>query len=813
MDNRVMKRFLMVLVAAAMSVGPMAGRAAAQVEVNIVIPQRDVFVRPGRGPDRVHIGPVKMTKVDARVRITEQVAATTLRITLSNPAGRMQEAQLLVPVPEGAVVKSFVLEGLGEDGIAQLLPADEARRIYNGIVQQARDPGLLEFAGYNLIRSSVFPVPPNGEQSVSLTYEQVLPAESDRVDYVLPRSESLEQAGVAWSFSLDIESKRAISTVYSPSHDLVTERVSKTHVRVSVPAGSAQNDIGPLLVSYLLERPAGGVAATMLTYPDATVGGDGGDGQGGYFLLLAGLPADRPANVEPRKREVIVVIDRSGSMRGEKIAQAVESALQVIEGLNEGEAFNIIDYSNSVEMFAESPVLKSAKSIAEARTYLKAITANGGTALHDAMVEALRQDHHEGMLPMVLFLTDGLPTVGERNELAIRQAAKASNKHNRRVFTFGVGYDVNAPLLTTIAQQSRATSTFVLPEEDVEVKVGQVFKKLSGPVLSEPTLAVMGADGKVSTRLVREMMPHGLPDLFEGDQLVLLGQYVEDKPITMVLSGDYFGTERTFEFAFAMDRATTRNAFVPRLWASRKIAAMVDEIRAMGAGGSAVLSGGPAPTEDPRFKELVDEIITLSMKWGIMTEYTSFLAVEPGMRANAEALDLFLGVQLSGIGGGGDGETFAVAPSAALEDLGRESVSKSLDRRAVEERSGEGAVAQSLNAAQRGVQLKMNKGNRFYSEDMDLVTNTLVKQINADTFYNFGSGWIDAKVVESIKDKKEETKPDEIVEFDTDAFYVLLDTLVKQHRQAALAIGGDVYLSLNGKNVLVKLPTAGGEEK
>ena len=284
---------------------------------------------------------------------------------------------------------------------------------------------------------------------------------------------------------------------------------------------------------------------------------------------------------------------------------------------------------------------------------------------------------------------------------------------------------------------------------------------------------------------------------------------MEDKPITIVLSGDYFGTERRFEFSFGMDRATTRNSFVPRLWASRKIAAMIDEIRAMGADGSAVLTGAPPPTEDPRFKELVDEIITLSMKWGILTEYTSFLAVEPGMRAGVGGMDVFLGLNAldsaDTLGGG------ALMPGPASNPGAREYIRSELSRRAIEERSGEGAVAQATNSVYRYAQLKLNKSNVFFDEDMKMVSNALVKQINADTFYNFGGGWIDAKVVESIKDKGEETKPDETIEFDTEAFYVLLDTLVKQHRQAVLAMGGDVYLSLNGKNILVKLPTAVGE--
>ncbi|MCH8271029.1 MAG: hypothetical protein IH985_07450 [Planctomycetes bacterium] len=350
--------------------------------------------------------------------------------------------------------------------------------------------------------------------------------------------------------------------------------------------------------------------------------------------------------------------------------------------------------------------------------------------------------------------------------------------------------------MTTIAQQSRATSTFVLPEEDVEVKVGQVFKRLSGPVLSEPVLTVLDADGKVSTRAVRELMPHALPDLFEGDQLVLLGQYVEDKPITIVLSGDYFGTQRRFEFSFGMDRATTRNSFVPRLWASRKIAAMIDEIRAMGADGSAAVYGPFQPTEDPRFKELVDEIITLSMKWGILTEYTSFLAVEPGMRVG---LDAFFGDGLA---------SYDEVPQL---DLQRAMASESLRVRAREERAGEGAVAQERNAGLRMVQSKLNKSNVFLDRDMKELKTSQVKQINAETYYFSAGRWVEAKLIDKLGKKEDKDEPDEIVEFDTEAFYELLDTLVKQHRQAVLAMGGDVYLSLNGKNILVKLPTAGGE--
>jgi len=782
----------LLALAIALSSLTLAKSASAQLRddlVNVVIPQR-----------RVMLGPVRMTAVDAKVAIVEQIAATSMRINLRNDAARVQEAQLLLPVPEGAVVKSLVLEGLGEEGIARILPADEARRIYNTIVSQTRDPALLEFAGYNLIRSSVFPVPARGEQAITITYEQVLPSDAGRVDYKLPRSESLEQPGVAWSFSVDIRSKQPISTVYSPSHDLSVDRASKNRVKAKVPQSSALNDLGPLLVSYLVETD-GGVAASMLAYPDATVG----DGEGGYFLLLAGVPAERPENAEALKREVILVIDRSGSMRDEKIEQAREAALQVIEGLEDGEYFNILDYSNAVEMFADAPVAKNARTIEQAREYLASLKAIGGTALNDALVEALRQDHKDGTLPVVLFLTDGLPTVGERGEVAIRDGAKAANKHNRRVFTFGVGYDVNTPLLNAIAGGSRATATFVLPEEDVEVKVGQVFRRLHGPVLSSPTLTVLGKDGEPTTRAVRELMPGELPDLFEGDQLVLLGQFTEDEPLQMRLTGDYFGKQRTFEFSFSMDKGTTRNSFVPRLWASRKIAMLVDEIRKMGAD-----TGGLAPTpatEDPRFKELVDEIVTLSTKWGVLTEYTSFLALEPGMWNDRD-----LAARYGFVPMGEPQNSLGLAPTT---DVLNRVAGEALEARAQRERAGKGAVAQEMNAGQRADQLKLNRGNLLLNEDLEAVQFSSIKQINDETYYFRGGQWVDSRILAfAAKDKEqaeEAEKPDETIEFGTEAFDTLLTKLVKANRQGERAIGGDVYLTMDSKRIVVRLPELSGE--
>lgn len=763
-------------------------------DVIVVMPQNSqVIWDPRHSPrhppmPRPVPAPVKLTTVAADVQVNDQVATTTLVMTLSNAGGVPQEAQLLVPVPDGATIRSFQLDSLGPEPTARLLPRAEARRIYDSIVSKMRDPGLLEFVNFSLIRSSVFPIPANGTNTVRLTYELLLSADGDRIDYVLPRTESLEPSGVSWTLSMEIRSTRPLSTVYSPSHDIVTERIDAHRVTVKATAETAANP-GSFRVSYLLQ-PTGknGVAATLLTYPDPELGE-----HAGYFLLLAGLPATRPEDHRPVKREVTIVIDRSGSMRGQKMDQAREAARQVVEGLEDGEYFNIIDYSDSIASFADKPVARSADTIAQARSYLTSLKANGGTNIHDALIEALRQDPTPGTLPVVLFLTDGLPTVGQTGEVAIREAAAKANTSKRRIFAFGVGFDVNAPLLTGVARGTRGTSTFVLPDENVEVKVSQVFRRLSGPILAEPAIAAIGPDGKTTTRAIREVQPGALPDLFEGDQLVLLGQYTgaAGQRLTLRLDGSFLGEQRSFEFAFDTARATTRNSYVPRLWATRKVAALIEEIRQAGANGA---SPGSPPTTDPRTKELVEEIVRLSIRWGILTEYTAFLATEAeyagGGRADLGDIVRYRDVTRLGM-------PYAPAPAARAAQVAE----GELRLKAVQARAGVAAVNQDVNLGVQVFATCENKLNSFYDEKMNRINVTSVCQVADRTLFKRGTRWVDARILD-----KEAEAPEATIEFASDAYRAIVEFLARENRQGLLALGGDVYLLHEGRRVLVKGP-------
>jgi Ca-activated chloride channel family protein len=366
----------------------------------------------------------------------------------------------------------------------------------------------------------------------------------------------------------------------------------------------------------------------------------------------------------------------------------------------------------------------------------------------------------------VLFLTDGLPTVGETSEVAIREVATKSNPHSRRIFTFGVGVDVNTPLLEKVASDTRGSPTFVLPGEDVEVKVARVFQRLAGPLLTSPELRVVDRTGRPDPARVRDVVPAVLQDLFVGDQVVVLGRYVGEEPVCFVLSGDYLGRARRFRFSFDLKSATTRNSFVPRLWATRQIAVLVDAIRQLGADSDRKALGGAEPAY-PEMKELVDEIVRLSTEFGVLTEYTAFLARE--------------GTDLS-------------RPDEVYME-----VQNNLIARAVRTRSGLGSVNQSLNSAAQQQRAYVVKGNTFYDANMEAVSVSNVQQVNDRAFYQRGNRWIDSQAFEPNAD----VKPDRTVQFGSDEFRQLALRLAEEGRAGTISLRGDILMVVDGQRILV----------
>ncbi len=763
---------------------------------HVVVPQhRVVPIRPDAPRD------VQLTKVDATVAIHDRVADTRLDLSVHNPSNQQAEAILLVPVPNGATVKGFSYEAAPGTGAAtsqqeptiQVLPRDEARRLYDSIVRASRDPGLLEFAGATLLRTSVFPIAPGATQRVRVEWEELLPVAQGRIDYALPRGESLRNE-TPWTLQLSVTQPSPIAAVYSPSHGLVeVHRGAAVNQRHFALDTLSQRAPGPFLVSVLPSDAAtgngaasGAAATSIAAYPDPTI-------NGGYFMLLGGLASktDGPGATS-MPREVTIVLDRSGSMAGGKLDQAKAAALQVIEGLADNERFNLIDYSNGVSMFSREPVAKTPEAVARVREYLAMLKPSGGTNISDALVEALRQPGSPGCVGLVLFLTDGLPTVGQTGERAIREIVERGNPQQRRIYTIGVGQDVNVPLLDRVADLTRAKATYIVPGESVEVKVAAVAEQLHGPALADIGLTARNAAGAEDTIRIRDLAPRRIPDVFAGEQLVVFGSYLGEQPTQLSLTGRAQEGSISATVPFDPAIATTRHGYVARLWATRRIAEMVDEVRQLAADTPGQPIGVPPSMNDPRVKELVTEIVRLSARFGILTEYTAFFANEGTNLGDWQQLEL------------------------GCNDL--------LARRAVATRSGSGALNQGINFNEMKGKAQLAYDNRFIDESMQQQRITTVQQVNDKCFYNNAGRWVDSQFVATDAARAAagggtggaaaasvaDIHVDETIEFGSDRHMDLIAEFAAEGRQGSLSLPGDTLLRHRGRTILVRNPIEPG---
>ena len=718
----------------------------------------NVLVPQGRSLHVDRTAPlVSVAAVDAQITIDGQLATTTLTLTARNDGPREGEAEILFPVPEDAVVTAFDFEGDAAEPTAKVFAKDEAIATYRSIVSTLRDPALLEFAGHGALRTSVFPVPANGTTDVQISYRTVLTNKGDRLDYVLPRSAAtFGVQAPAWTIRATIRTNEPIADIYSPSHPIVTTAASAHESSLEVSPGPTGTVLpGDFRLAILSTDEALGNMIFTTANPD---------GDGGWFLFLAtaGEELVRTTEDAPR-REVTLVIDRSGSMSGEKFEQAVEAARQIVESLDYGEALQIIDYANDVARFAPAPVVKTKANIETLRGYLSSLKSNGGTNLDGALGAALDQEPSPGFLPVVLFLTDGLPTEGETREHVIRERAAARNEHNRRIFTFGVGNDVNAPLLDAVALASRGRATYVRPADDVESAISDVFESLSGPLVTDLAFEALDESGAATTRAIRDIHPRVLPDLYTGDRVLVLGRYLGGvDAATLRLTGMRGSKPIVWNADADLAHNSTEFDFVRRLWAMRQVAALEDDLRTRGADPAAL----SALQDDPQFKETIAALLDVATRHGVLSDSTAFLA-----RAGA-------------LGRNGD-EILALACSS---NIGNNMV-----------RSGEHGVAQQLN-------IKANRSQSWLTSNQLLDANgqrasaSGVVQAGCRAFFANDGKWLDGRL--ALADSPVE--PDRTVVIGTDEYEEILDALDIEMRLPEASLPGSLLVHVNGETVLIR---------
>ncbi|MGI9035271.1 MAG: VIT and vWA domain-containing protein [Pyrinomonadaceae bacterium] len=701
--------------------------------------------------------PVKSINID--VKINGQVATTHVEQVFRNDTPYTLEGTYFFPVPETASIVEFAIWENGKKLTGEVRGREEARRIYDDIVRRLRDPGLLEYAGKDLFQASIFPISPGSDKKLELTYTQILKAESGTVAYRYP----LGTGGRIWnnpprpppprplpmmrentgenpvvnqnrnekigtvSGRIEISAPQALRNIYSPSHSIDIKRAGETKAVLTFE--SSDREQRDFQLFYGLSDKDFGLS--LLTYREA--------GKDGYFLLSL-APKDNILEKQIVNKDIVFVLDTSGSMADEgKIEKARAALLFGIQTLRDGDRFNVINFAGEEHLMENNLTAADAAGKKRGADFVKKLTPSGGTNINDSLIAALKQFGASNRPKMLVFMTDGLPTVGETNVEKIVQNIANVKSQNVRLFTFGVGYDVNTQLLDKLAAENSGAADYVEPKEDLEIKVSNFFAKVASPVLSDLQIDFGGAETDY-------VYPRKLTDLFKGSQITIIGRYKNERDlqnVTLKLQGKTGGESRIFNYEnLAFPLRAGENNFLPRLWASRRVGWLLEQIRANG-----------------ETKELKDEIVDLGTRYGIVTPYTSYLAADGDYNSAALPINGRFAVD----GGNAD------AAKSVRESSGQRAVQWSVQQNRQQANA-------SIAPEDKGIFVADGSQNQF---------------VGAKNFYNQEGVWRDAEY------QPEKNLPEITVKFGSDAFFDLL----KKEKELAryFALGEQVVVVLNGK--------------
>ena len=664
--------------------------------------------------------PIKSIKIDTK--ISSQVATTHVEQVFRNDTGAILEGTYLFPIPESASIAEFAIWDGDRRLVGEVRTREEARRIYDEIVRRQRDPGLLEYAGKDLFQASIFPINPHSDKKLEITYTQVVRAEGGTVSYRYPLGVGRQLTQInSVSGRVEVESKDPLRNVYSPTHVIDVKRNSDRRSLVSFESqsGKEQQDFQ---LFYTISKEDFGL--TLLTHRET--------GKHGYFLLMIS-PKDDWSDQEYSAKDIVFVIDTSGSMAEEgKMEKARSALLYGVRILRPQDRFNIISFAGEERLMETGLIAADDAGRARGESFVKALKPIGGTNINQSLLASLRQfsETNHARPKMLVFMTDGLPTVDETNTSRIIDNVRAARKPGVRLFTFGVGYNVNTTLLDKLAAENGGVADYVEPKEDLEVKVSSFFSKVNYPVLTDLKLHMGGAQ----TDLV---YPRGIPDLFRGSQVTLIGRYSNEADLNnvqIVLTGLSGGVSRSYNYAnlkFPL-RAET-NEYLPRLWATRRVGWLMEQVRTNG-----------------EQKELRDEIVDLGTRYGIVTPYTSYLALEDNR------VNLYTAIPTQGRRANSGGVPGSLnAPTSAP--------GASMPQGVVTVQTGEEAIRQSKIAREQQ--------ESFILKDDALLKS--VRRVAGKTFYLVDNVWTDSEF------KADARLPETTVSFGSDEYFALLKQISK----------------------------------
>lgn len=719
------------------------------------------------------VGPLGIKYQRVSAEIQDGAAVTRVEQVFQNTGPRQLEAHYVFPLPKGAALQDFYLWINGKKTKGEILEKDKATGIYEGIVRRLQDPGLLEYVDSDVFRARVFPVPANGEQRIELTFSQVLSFNGGIYHYHYPLGAGRQGAGTLkvkqdFTFSATLSSKVPLRSIYSPTHPLGISRKGENNAVAGMEAGSGFDISKDLDLYYTVSDKA--IGLSLLTHrPNPE--------EPGYFLALVS-PRSEAQGDEVMGKRITFVVDTSGSMMGDRIKMARDTLKYCVQRLNPKDEFNVVRFSTDVEALFEKLEPATPDKVKKAVAFVESFEAIGGTAIDEALTRALKDGERRGERPhTVMFITDGHPTVGATDEGSIAKNAKTANKNKSRVFTFGVGEDLNARLLERVANDGSGVSDFMRDGKEFEVKVSAFYDKVSSPVLADVTL-------DLSAFGVFDVYPKQMPDLFKGSQLVVMGRYRNPGDMAVTLKGSVNGATKVHEYRATATKESKSQDFIPRLWAIRKVGYLLDEIRLNG--------------ERPELKQ---EVIALGKKFGIVTPYTSYLVVEdtpmpvadnrvrppPRPRRSLEESKPDDVGAFDRIFGGGRGAGGLAPPSAAATP-------------AAEPMSASEAEA-TLKKSEGSMGIAVAKSVRGMKEaDKDVGGSNAVRSAGGRTYVVRDGAWVDTELVDQVAKAVK-------VKYLSDAYFALLKA--KPELKAAFAMGDRVVLAVaKGKSVAIS-PDAG----
>lgn len=535
---------------------------------------------------------LRLQGADVKVDITDQVAKTYITQTFVNDSDRQLAGTYLFPLPEDTTFSSFSLHIDGKPVEGKILEAQEARQTYEAIVRSMVDPGLLEYADYKTVRARIFPIPAHGTKKVELEYTQVLKADNGLLKYRFPlKTESESPSADDIKINVKINSKQNLKTIWSPSHAIASTRDDDHRAKISYNEKDAVQDKDFLLYYSVSDKD---MTANLINHKNV--------GEDGYYMLTLSPPVESKQAIG---KDIVMVADTSGSMQGERMEQNKKALKYFVNALNPTDRFSIIEFNTDVEPFKSTLVTATPENKKAALSFIEDLEARGGTNIGDALKTATTMLEQDTPRPgYLLLMTDGEPTVGETSVNGLLKAVEA--KRDIRVFDFGVGYEVNTRLLNKLAEQHHGTSEYVEPGESLETALSSFYEKIKAPVLSNVKITYEGIQ-------VKDTYPRAPKDIFAGTQLLMLGRYKGAGQATVKLTGTVNGVPKAYSFPLAFSGQEAGHTYLPRLWAMRRIGNLTEVAQ-----------------ENGNTKEVVDEIIALSKKHGIISAYTSFLVTEPG---------------------------------------------------------------------------------------------------------------------------------------------------------------------------------------